>query len=321
MSLRWGILATGKIAGAFADGIRRSKSGELVAVGSRSMESARVFTNEYGGVPYGTYQEVLDDPAVDVVYIATPHHLHAENTIAAARAGKAILCEKPFTLSFDDAQKAIEEVRRAGVFFMEAFMYRCHPQMRYFRELLDSGAIGRVIQVNCEFGFNASRDWTNFRADGKLGGGGLMDVGTYCVSLCRMAVGEEPELAHYTADITERGYDASGAGILKFPSGAVAHFGTGIHAQLRNDATIYGENGRIHITDPWKASPSVATLTQGDNELKKSFDCEGTSLYAIEADAVAKYLDQKECPYMSIADTLGNMKTLNDLKLSAGLEF
>lgn len=153
--VRWGILATGSIARAFAAGLRESESGVLAAVGSRSLEKAVAFAGEFGGSAYSSYQGVLEDPDVDAVYIATPHHLHAENTIAAAQAGKAILCEKPFTLTFAAAERAIEAVRRAGVFFMEAFMYRCHPQTRQAREWLRNGAIGRILQVDAEFGFAA----------------------------------------------------------------------------------------------------------------------------------------------------------------------
>ncbi|HRI45037.1 MAG TPA: Gfo/Idh/MocA family oxidoreductase [Fimbriimonadaceae bacterium] len=317
--VRWGILATGSIARAFAAGLRESETGELRAVGSRTKERAGEFVAEFGGEPYGSYEGVLSDPDVDAVYIATPHHLHAENTIAAAHAGKAILCEKPFTLTAADTERAIAAVRAAGVFFMEAFMYRCHPQTRQARDWLRNGAIGRILQVNAEFGFAASRDWPSFRTDGRVGGGGLMDVGTYCVSFARMAVGEEPIEAHYLADVTERGYDASGAGILHFPGGAVAHFGTGIHVALRNDVTVYGEAGRLHIEQPWKCAGGAMTLTRGDVVETVRVDTSNAGLYAIEADAVAHFMEEGECPYMTIEDTVGNSRCLDRLRQSAGL--
>lgn len=319
--VRWGILATGNIARAFAAGLRESRTGELRAVGSRSKEKAGEFAAEFGGEPYGSYEAVLADPEVDAVYIATPHHLHAENTIAAAQAGKAILCEKPFTLTVADTERAIAAVRAAGVFFMEAFMYRCHPQTRQAREWLRNGAIGRIVQINAEFGFAASRDWANFRTDGRVGGGGLMDVGTYCVSFARMAVGEEPIEAYYEADVTERGYDASGAGVLRFPGGAVAHFGTGIHVALRNDVTVYGEEGRLHIEQPWKCAGGAMTLTRGDRMETVTADTSNPGLYAIEADAVAQYIERRECPYMTIEDTIGNSRCLERLRSSGGLRW
>ena len=162
-TLNWGILATGSIARQFAAGLRTSETGHLHAVGSRSLETAERFAAEYGGVPYDSYEAVLEDPEVQAVYIATPHHMHAEWTIRCAEAGKGILCEKPFTLNSAEAERALEAVRTCGVFFMEAFMYRCHPQTIRLRELLKAGAIGEPKMVNAEFGFNASHDWGNFR--------------------------------------------------------------------------------------------------------------------------------------------------------------
>lgn len=199
-------------------------------------------------------------------------------------------------------------------------MYRCHPQTRRARAWLREGAIGRVRQVNAEFGFAAGRDWQNFRTDGRIGGGGLMDVGTYCVSFARMAVGEEPVAAHYVADLGP-GYDASGAGVLRFPSGAVAHFGTGIHVALRNDVTVYGEEGRLHLEQPWKCSGGAMILTSGERIERFETATTNAELYAGEADAVAEYLEAGECPDMTIDDTLANSRCLDALRTSAGLKW
>jgi predicted dehydrogenase len=320
--LNWGILATGNIARQFAGGLNRSKTGRLVATGSRTEESAKSFAEKHGGKPYGSYEEVLSDPEVQAVYIALPHHMHFDWTIRCAQAGKAILCEKPFTLNAFEAKRALNEVRANKVFFMEAFMYRCHPQTLKVKELVDSGAIGEVLAISSEFGFAASKDWTNFRADGTLGGGGLMDVGTYCVSFSRLVAGEEPAAAHYAAVINDRGYDEIGGGCLRFPKGIVAYFGTGVHVNLRNDATIYGSDGLIHVPNPWKCAQGGMTVQRGGKEVER-FDLKSTNdeLYAIEADTVAQFLDAKECPYMTVDDTLNNMRSLDSLRASAGLKF
>src|SRR5579883_188069 len=161
--LGWGILATGGISRQFAGGLRASKTGELKAVGSRTDESAAKFTAEFGGKPYGSYDAVLADPDVQAVYIGLPHHMHSEWTIKAAQAGKAILCEKPFTLNKIEAERALAEVKKQGVFFMEAFMYRCHPQTLKVLDLIKSGVIGTPQMIDAEFGFSASREWNNSR--------------------------------------------------------------------------------------------------------------------------------------------------------------
>ncbi len=322
MTINWGILATGSIAHKFAEGLRVSKTGRLVATGSRTLEKAEGFAAEHGGRGYGSYQEVLADPEVQAVYIATPHHLHAENTIEAARAGKAILCEKPFTLNVFDAERAIAEVRAQNVFFMEAFMYRCSPQMRKVVELLKDGAIGTPRVANAEFSFAARPDWQNFRLDNSVGGGGLMDVGTYCVSFMRLVAGQEPEVIDYTSNL-DRGFDAYGAGTLHFPSGLIGHFACGLQVAMRNDAIVYGDAGSLHIEDPWKSAPGLKMTLRRNGRDAEVFDlsCTNAELYAHEADAVAEFLERKECPFMSIEDTLGNMRTLDVLRESAGVVF
>jgi len=320
--LNWGILATGGIARQFAAGLKVSKTGTLVAVGSRTIESATKFTDTYGGKPYGAYDEVLSDPNVEAVYIALPHHMHYDWTIKCAEAGKAILCEKPFTLNALEAKRALNEVKKHHVFFMEAFMYRCHPQTLKLKELLAEQAIGAVKVVNSEFGFQAGKEWENFRTDGSVGGGGLMDVGTYCVSFTRMVAGTEPESAHYCAYIGEKGYDEIGSGCLKFPGEFTASFGTGVHIGLKNGAWIYGTEGMIHVENPWKASGGNLTLfKRGEEPQSWAFKSTNDELYAIEADTVAEFLEAKECPYMTLEDTVGNMRALDMLRASAGLKF
>lgn len=318
--IAWGILGTGRIARAFARGLRASQTGVLAAVGSRSMEKARAFCDEFGGSPRASYDDLLADAGVQAVYIATPHHTHAELTIAAARAGKAILCEKPFTLSLMEAEEALQEVRRAGVFFMEAFMYRCHPQIAKLRELLADGAIGAPTYAHSEFGFDAPDDWDDFRADPALGGGALMDVGTYCVSFSLLAAGTGFERAEYRVRRHPRGYDAVGAGLLSFPNGFAATFGTAAHQELRNGAVVYGRKGRIELDSPWVPGPgaTLRLVRQGSNE-EFRLHPEGGDLYAMEADAVAASLPLRECPDMPWGDTLENMRALDALRSSAGL--
>ena len=320
-SLRWGILATGGIAHQFAGGLKVSKTGTLQAVGSRSIESATKFTDQHGGTPYASYEEVLSDPNVDAVYIALPHHMHMDWTIRTAEAGKGILCEKPFTLNSLEAERALAAVKKAGVFFMEAFMYRCAPQTLKIKELVDSGAIGKVRAINAEFSFGAAPTWQNFRTDAAVGAGGLMDVGSYCVSFARLITGEEPSRCEYLANL-EHGYDGYGSGALQFPGGVTMHFGTGIHLNMKNLATIYGEGGSITIDQPWKAGGGLIHLNASGKD-PETFDFAITNdqLYGYEADAVAEFFEQKETPYMSVADTVGQMKTLDALRKSAGLHF
>lgn len=319
--VRWGILATGSIARQFAGGLKVCRTGSLVAVGSRTLESAKRFTDEFGGKPYASYAEVLADPDVDAVYIATPHHLHAEWTVAAAKAGKAVLCEKPFCMNLPEAEATLAAVNPTGVFFMEAFMYRCAPQTRKLVELLQDNAVGQVRSVLAEFSFQAPRDWSNFRAQGALGGGGLMDVGGYCISFARMVAGCEPDRMHYVAHLEKSGYDGYGSGCLGFPNGITAHIASGIHLNMKNHAVVYGDEGRIEIESPWKTWKGSQMHLFRNGKDVESFDlgCTNDELYGYEADAVAEFLEAGECPYMTKADTLGNALVMDALRDSAGV--
>lgn len=322
--LRWGILGPGSIARQFAEGLPTSKTGELVAVGSRTLSRAEEFCAKHGGKAYGSYEEVLADPNVDAVYIATPHHLHMEHTIMVAKAGKGILCEKPFTLNTVEAEKALAAVREAGVFFMEAFMYRCTAQTAKVREWIASGVIGDVKLVNASFAFQASEEWNNFRNDPAVGGGGLMDVGSYCVSLARLAFGEEPSDVHYVSQRSTKGVDWIGSGLMKFSGDRSAVFQTGVGIVCRNDAVIYGTKGRIVVNDPWKnGKGKTLQRFEGWDTLAEEHELGVTNaeLYGIEADAVAEFWEAKECPHVTIEDTLEQMRTLDKLRASAGLEF
>lgn len=321
MSLRWGIMATGGIARRFAKGLTSSKTGRLEAVGSRTIEKAEAFCQEFGGRAHGSYQALLDDPQVDAVYIATPHRDHSEWTMKAARAGKHILCEKPFTLNAKEAEMALGVVRECGVFFLEAFMYRCHPQTLELKRLVADGVIGEPLVVNAEFGFAAGRDWGNFRTQNAHGGGGLMDVGTYCVSMSRLVAAEEPRRCEYVATLAGDGYDAFGTGCMIFPRGTTAMIGTGIHASLKNDVWIYGDSGRIHVPSPWFCDQPIKIWRNGASEPQEVSLGQGEDLYAIEADTVAAYLDAKEAPAMTWDDTLGNMRALDAMRASAGIHF
>ncbi len=320
MALGWGILGTGKIARRFAQGIAASKTGRLVAVASRTQESANQFAAEYPARPLEGYAQILDAADVNAVYISLPHHLHAEWTILCAKAGKHILCEKPFTLNAIDAEQALAEVKAADVFFMEAFMYRCHPQTLRLKELLAAGAIGIPLLINAEFGFKLNREGKNFRAVRELGGGGLMDVGTYCVSMSRLIAAEEPERFEYSATFSEEGYDALGGGLLAFGSGLRSVFACGIHSQFENAVRIYGSEGRIDIPSPWFCDKPIRITDQAG---KETLIAEGLAndLYSYEVDAVSECLSARQAPMMDWEDTLNNARALDALRRSAGLRF
>lgn len=335
--LKWGILATGTIAHTFAEGVKTSETGELVAVGSRSEESADAFGEKHGiERRHPTYEALLADPEVEAVYIATPHTLHKEWAIRAAQAGKHILCEKPIALRHSDAVEIIEAARKHDVFLMEAFMYRCHPQIAKLVELIRGGAVGRVRVIKATFSFTTDYDPKSRLFDRAFGGGAILDVGCYPVSAARLAAGaavgkgfEEPvEFMGMGVLSEETGCDLIASALLRFPDGVLAHLSTGIQLEQENILEVCGSEGRILVTHPWLPNiepgvPRVVVIRDAETDFEE-FRFDGLpGLYAFEADAVAEHLESRQAPspMMSWEDTLGNMKTLDRWLEAVGVKY
>ena len=189
---RWGILGPGSIAHNFADGLKEATSGALLAISSRNSERLRQFGDQYGiaaSKRYTSYEALAADPDIDAIYVSTPHPWHAELAIMAMRQGKAVLCEKPAGMNAAEVTAMTEVAAQEGVFFMEAFMYRCHPQIARMVELIRAGEIGTIGHIKATFGFSATRDPASRLFDRALGGGGILDVGCYTVSASRLIAG------------------------------------------------------------------------------------------------------------------------------------
>ena len=324
-ALNWGIMGTGNIARKFANDVLQAPGQKLVAVGSRSMESARKFGGDFEIAKcHGSYQGLVDDPDVQAIYISLPNHLHKEWTIKCAEVKKRILCEKPFSVNRAEADVMLEAVKANNVFLMEAFMYRAHPQTFKLRELLKSGVIGEVRTIHAHFSYNMGLNYSNIRLSNPAAGGGIMDVGCYAVSMSRLAAGCEPLEAKATAKIgAVSRVDEQAAGALFFPTGAVAAITCGTQVGVENTATIYGSEGSIHVPSPWfppaKDAKLIVKTKSGAQEV--IIDAGGLPLYAVEALHVAEHIEKKQAPAMTWDDTIGNMATLDALRKSIGLVF
>lgn len=322
--LQWGILSTGNIAGKFATSLNSTDQASLRAVASRDTQKAQAFAQEHG-IPasYGSYQELLADPAVDAVYIGLPNHLHMEWSIKCAQAGKHILCEKPATANAAQLEQVLKVVKEHDVFYMEAFMYRCHPQWKKVRELLDGGAIGEVRAIKTTFAFNMGLALENIRLSNPAAGGALMDVGCYCVSFCRLIAGEEPDSIRGVAHIgTESRVDEQTAGVLRFPSGIVASFECATQVGIPTSATVHGSSGSLTVGNPWFPSEQNAPIIVNEGGKEETIQVsQPGELYANEALTVAQYLEDRQTPAMSWEDSLGQMRTLDALRTDMGLVF
>ncbi|MCI9867039.1 aldo/keto reductase [Rhizobium skierniewicense] len=335
--IRWGIIGPGTIARTFADGIAHSKTGKLVAIASRNPAKPGLGDGFPGARIVDGYEALLADPDVDAVYIATPHTGHAEWAIKAVRAGKHVLVEKPIALTAYDADAVFHEARKAGVFAGEAYMYRLHPQTAKLVELVKRGTIGEVRLIRTSFGFNMG----GFKPEHRLfandaAGGGILDVGGYPVSMARLIAGVvsdkpflEPEKVSGVAHLGQSGVDEWASAVLKFPNGLVAEVSCSIMAQQDNVLRIIGSEGRIEVENFWFASGHKGGV--GKIEIIKGADRqvvevhENGWLYAFEVDAAGEAIraGQTEFAYpgMSWADSLGNLRAMDQWRQSVGLEY
>ena len=320
--LRWGIIGTGNIAKQFARGLESVPEAELVAVGSRSQESADKF-GEMFKVPnrYATYEELANDPQVDAVYISTPHPFHHDNTILSLNAGKAVLCEKPFAINAAQARNMIETARAKKVFLMEAMWPRFFPLMYRVREMLAQNVIGEVRMLHCDFGFRAG-----FRPEGRLfnpelAGGALLDVGIYPSSLASMILGT-PEKVVSATHLGETGVDEQTAMLLTYAKGEIAILSAAVRTNTPQEAIIHGTEGRIRLHSPWWIPTKLTLEVYGKEHSEIEMPKTGNG-YNYEAQEVARCVwgGQLESAVMPLDETLAIMQTLDTIRAQWGLTY
>lgn len=321
-TIRWGILGTGNIARQFATGLSFLKDAELVAVGSRSQASADAFADSFG-VPHRhpRYEALAGDPDVDAVYIATPHSLHKDNALLCLQAGKAVLCEKPFTINALEAQEVVSLAREKGLFLMEAVWTRFFPLMARLRSMLADGAIGEVRMLHADFGFR-----TGFNPEGRLfkpalGGGALLDVGVYTLSLASMVFGK-PARVTGLAHLGETGVDEQAAMVLGYREGGLAVLSTAIRTTTPQEATLMGSDGMIRIDAPWWVPRGLTLSVAGRETERVEAPFEGNG-YNYEAAEVMRCLQEGklESDLMPLDETLAVMATMDALRAQWGLRY
>lgn len=318
--VRWGILGTAKIAtGKVIPGMRASASSEVTAIGSRDERRARAAAAVLG-IPraYGSYEEVLADPEVDAVYIPLPNHLHVPWSIRALEAGKHVLCEKPIAMSSAEARElAAAAARHPQLAVMEAFMYRHHPQWRRAKELVDTGAIGRLRTVHSAFAYH-NLDPANIRNQAATGGGGMMDIGCYNLSLSRFLFGTEPRRIFGTVELDpEFGVDRLASGILEFASGT-ATFTCATQLAPYQRVDVFGDAGRIEIEIPFNAPPDRPCriwLQQGAETREITF--EPADQYGIQAELFALAILEGGPVPTPLSDAVANMVAIEAVFESA----
>jgi len=320
-TIKWGILGPGSITHRFAKGLQSVPDAKLYAVGSRTQQKADEFADKYDAPQRcGSYEELAADPDVQVVYIATPHPQHKDAALTCLNHGKAVLCEKPFTVNVKESAEVIDLARAKDLFLMEGMWARFFPGMVRVRELIAAGAIGEVRMLQADFGFR-----TDVNPEGRLfnlalAGGGLLDVGVYPISLASMIFGTPTDVSGL-AQIGETGVDEMAAVTLKYAQGQLASIVTGVRISTPSEATIFGTEGSLKLHAPfWNLVKLTLSAGGKSEEISVPFEGEGFNYEAQEVQNCLR-AGKIESAIMPLDETLAIMQTLDTLRSQWGLKY
>jgi predicted dehydrogenase len=329
----WGLLSTARINERLIPALRASGRSELLAVASRSTGRAQAYAKQWD-IPhaYGTYQQMLADPAINVIYLSLPNHLHVEWAIKCAEAGKHVLCEKPIAITTEEVTRMAQAAGKNGVIIQEAAMMCFHPQTQYLQELVAKRVIGDVRLIRGVFAFTLENPG-DIRLNTNMGGGSLWDLGSYCVSFARTVLQAEPvEVSAYQVS-GDTGVDMSFSAQMQFPTGTLVQFFSSFQSFAHIEADFLGTEGRIYADIPWAnhigASANVQVTRSGNPEETSTFSdsmeghtidtktYENMNAYQCEIDSMVESVLNGTEPVISLADSWKNVSTIVALHESA----
>ena len=319
--VRWGILGTGRISKAFARALKDTPGAVLAGVGSRTLDAAEGFAREFGGAAYGSYEELVAADDVDLVYVGTPHPLHAENVRMALNAGKGVLCEKPFTMNRAEGQTLVDLARAKNLFLMEAMWTRFLPALAEVRRIVESGEIGHVHQVNAELGFKSEAGPQHRLFNLALGGGALLDLGIYPLSIAVALLGPV-EQVQAQAELGPTGVDEQTGFLLRHRGGGMSVCSCSLRAHLPSELTIAGERGHVRMNTRFHHALSV-TVTRADGIARTVPTPFLGNGYVHEAIEAQRYWREGliESPGMTHDDTLALMGVMDEVRRQIGVGY
>ena len=317
----WGILGPGGIARAFAQDLNFIPGHTVAAVGSRSLANAQKFSANFGGTAYGSYEELVADPSIDAIYIATPHPAHHDNVILALNAGKPVLCEKPFSVNAREAQSMIDAAARNGVALMEAMWARFLPHYAKVREIVESGVLGPILSIQADHGQRLADQGIQRLIEPALAGGALLDLGIYPVSFAHMILGNPAHINSH-AVMTDKGVDAQTSMIFTYESGAQAVLTTTMIEQTPCRAVVAGLNGWLEI-DRTFYNPAALRVVLNDGtvtEYPNTYTGHGLREQAETFKQLVRS-GNLESEILTWKDTVDIMKTLDTVREQIGLKY
>jgi D-xylose 1-dehydrogenase (NADP+, D-xylono-1,5-lactone-forming) len=313
--VRFGLIGAGRIArNQIAPAIHAASRAMLYAAASRELSRAESMRPERA---YDSYDALLRDPNVDAVHIATHNGLHKELSIAALRAGKHVLCEKPLAMNARDAEEMVRVAESSGRLLAEAFMYRHHPQIARAREIARSGAIGELMAVEASFRFPLGNP-DDVRMNAEWGGGSLLDVGCYCVSASRLFLGDSPVAMKAIAAIHPvKKVDTSVQGVIDFGAGRYAIISCGFDSGVHQKVVLCGTAGTMELNQPFKSWAGATRIVVRSGEREESFEFPKVNTFALEVDDLARAILDGGAPLVGAGDALVNMRILDRLAAAA----
>jgi predicted dehydrogenase len=320
-NFNWGILGPGGIARAFAEDLKRLNGHSIGAVGSRTLGNAQSFAHTYGGTAYGSYEELVADPSVDAIYVATPHPAHKDNVILALNAGKPVLCEKPFSVNAVEAQQMVEAAGKNGVALMEAMWARYLPHYAKVREIIESGVLGKIHTIHADHGQRLADQNIPRLVEPSLAGGALLDLGIYPISFAHMILGNPSKITS-TAVLTDKGVDAQTSMIFDYASGAQAVLNTTMIEQTPCRAVVAGLNGWLEIDRTFYNPASMRVILNDGSVTEYPSSYQGHGLR--EQAEVFKQLVRsgaQQSQILNWQDTVDIMKTLDQVRSQIGLKY
>lgn len=307
--LNWGLLSTAKINRALIKPINESKRTRLLAVASRSQAHADAYAQAWKiPLAYGSYDALLADPEIDIIYNSLPNHLHAEWTIKALHEGKHVLCEKPLALTLEEVDSMIAASKETGKILMEAFMYRHHPQTLKVKEMVESGLLGKLQFIRGSFTYTVTRT-NDIRLNKEMGGGSIWDVGCYPIGYARMIVGSEPVEVFGWQVEGPGGIDESFFGQMRFENEILSQFDSGFQSPSRAHMEIVGTKAALEIPDPFKPKLTCEVLLK-ENEDKKLIRIKGEGLYRGEVENMVDAILLNKPTRVTLADSRGNVAAI-----------
>lgn len=317
----WGILGPGGIAHAFAKDLTLLQGHTIGAVGSRSIENAQSFVNDFGGTAYGSYEELVNDPSIDAVYVATPHPAHHDNVIMALSAGKPVLCEKPFSVSAEQAEAMVDVAAKNQIALMEAMWARFLPHYAKVREIIESGVLGKILSIHADHGQRLADQGIARLVEPSLAGGALLDLGIYPISFAHMILGNPVSITS-SAVMTDKGVDGQSSMIFSYRDGAQAILTTTMIEQTPCRAVVAGLNGWLEI-DRTFYSPAAMRVVMNDGTVTEYPNTYVGHGLREQAEAFKQLVQsgKLESEILTWQDTIDIMKSMDTVRQQIGLKY